>query len=97
MAAWTYILECADRSYYTGASTYIEQREAQHQDGVFGGYTSLRRPVKLVWSMEVQTIHDAIAMERRIKGWSRAKKQALIEGRYDDVPMLARKPRKPKG
>jgi len=93
LAAWTYILECADGSYYTGATTFLEQREAQHHDGTFGGYTSLRRPLKLVWSEEFQTIHDAITVERSIKGWSRAKKLALIEGRYDDLPLLAKKRR----
>ena len=89
MAVWVYILKCADGSYYAGCTTDLDQRLNQHSDGAFGGYTSLRRPVAMVWSNEFQNIHEAIGFERRIKRWSRLKKEALIRGDYDRLPELS--------
>ena len=81
MNAFVYILRCADGSYYVGSTrTSLEERMAQHDLGHFGGYTAKRRPVTLVWSQDFDRITDAIAAERRLKGWSRAKKEALIAG-----------------
>jgi putative endonuclease len=58
---------------------------SEHNEGVYGGYTSTRRPVTLVWAEHFLNITDAIAVERQIKGWSRAKKEALIRGDYDAI------------
>jgi predicted GIY-YIG superfamily endonuclease len=69
----------------------LEIRFAQHQSGYFGGYTSTRRPVVLVYSEYFERIVDAIAAERQVKGWSRAKKGALIAGRFDLLPALSRR------
>jgi putative endonuclease len=92
MGAWLYILLCADGSYYTGTTrTDLEIRIAQHQAGHFGGYTATRRPVALVYSEYFDRILDAIAAERQVKGWSRAKKEALIAGRFDLLPALSRR------
>ena len=91
MAAWVYILECADGSYYTGCTTNIDERYGQHQAGVMRAYTSTRRPVTMVWADEFQGIADAIDSERQIKGWSRAKKQALIRGDYAALPGLSKR------
>jgi putative endonuclease len=92
VGAWLYILLCADGSYYTGTTrTNLEIRLAQHQTGHFGGYTAARRPVALVYSEYFDRIVDAIAAERQIKGWSRAKKEALIAGRFDLLPALSRR------
>jgi predicted GIY-YIG superfamily endonuclease len=92
VGAWLYILRCADGSYYVGTTrTDLEVRLAQHQSGHFGGYTSTRRPVVLVYSDCFDRIVDAIAAERQIKGWSRAKKEALISGRFDLLPGLSRR------
>lgn len=89
--AWFYILRCADGSYYTGTTrTELELRIAKHQQGMFDGYTSDRRPVELVFSEYFERILDAIAMERRIKGWSRAKKETLIAGDFDRLRELSR-------
>jgi putative endonuclease len=90
MPSWVYILRCADRSYYTGCTTDLDQRLGEHQAGETPGYTSTRLPVDLVYAAEFQTIHDAIAAERRIKGWSRAKKEAMIGGRWEDLPALSK-------
>ena len=85
MAYIVYILECSDGSYYTGSTNDINNRLWQHQQGVeSSSYTYTRRPVKLVWtSEETQHYYDALRWERQIKGWSRAKKQALIRGEFD--------------
>ena len=92
MGAWLYLLLCAAGSYYTGTTrTDLEIRVAQHQSGHFGGYTPTRLPVALVYSEYFDRIVDAIAAERQIKGWSRAKKEALIAGKFDLLPALSRR------
>ena len=92
MTAWTYMLRCADGSFYVGCTTNLETRMAQHHAGTFAGYTCDRRPVTLVWSDECEDVLDAIAMERRIKGWNRAKKIALIQGDWDLIRALGLRP-----
>ncbi len=89
MAAWVYILRCVDKSYYTGCTTNIDQRFYEHQAGVFPGYTSSRRPVELVWLEEFPDINQAIDVERQLKGWSRKKKEALIQGDFNLLHELA--------
>ena len=63
---------------------------AQHNAGSFGGFTKRRRPVRLVYSQQFDRIVDAIAAERQLKGWSRAKKEALMSGDFDRLTVLAR-------
>ena len=95
MTAWAYMLRCADGSYYVGCTTNVDQRLGEHQAGTFGGYTASRRPVEMVWADEFPTIDDAIAVERQLKGWSRAKKEALIRGDFGRLPGLSKKGFKP--
>ncbi len=78
MAFWTYILRCADNSYYTGHTDDLERRIAQHQSGALRGYTHERRPVEFVWADEFQTREEALTNALKIKKWSRAKKEGLI-------------------
>jgi len=90
--AYVYILRCADGSYYCGTARHgMELRVAEHNSGVLGGYTSMRRPVVLMYSEWFQRITDAIAAERQIKGWSRAKKDALIRGEFGALPALSKR------
>ena len=89
MAAWVYMLRCADGSYYTGCTTNIDQRMNEHQAGVYRGYTSSRRPVDLAWLEEFADVNQAIDVERKLKGWSRKKKEALIKGDFDLIHELA--------
>ncbi len=99
MTAFAYMPRCADGSYYVGSArgAELERRIAEHQAGTYPGYTSRRRPVELVWSEHFDRITDAIAAERQIKGWSRAKKEALIRGDWATVSRLAaRRGGKPK-
>ena len=93
MNAWVYMLECADGSFYVGpARGSLEARIGQHQTGHFpGGYTASRLPVHLVWSQDFQRITDAVAFERQLKGWSRAKKNALIKNDYEEVSRFAKR------
>jgi predicted GIY-YIG superfamily endonuclease len=91
MAFWVYILHCADDSYYVGHTDDIEKRISEHESGELGGYTSTRRPVRVVFTEEVPSREEALASELRIKGWSRKKKQALIRGDWSEVSRLARR------
>jgi putative endonuclease len=92
MGAWLYILRCADGSYYTGTTrAELENGVAEHQAGTFGGYTSVRRPVELVFSEYFDTIADAISAERKIKGWSRAKKEALMVENFQRISELEKR------
>ncbi|MGD9542068.1 GIY-YIG nuclease family protein [Methylocystis sp.] len=96
--ASVYILLCADGSYYAGLTRKeIETRVSEHNLGINADYTTRRRPVKLVWSEHFELLIDAITTERRIKGWSRAKKEALIRGDYDALPALAARRNKKSG
>jgi putative endonuclease len=93
--AFLYIVRCSDGSYYAGtARTGLERRIAEHNSGSYGGYTATRRPVTLVFSQWFDRIVDAIAAERQVKGWSRAKKEALIRGDFEQLQILSRR-RKP--
>jgi predicted GIY-YIG superfamily endonuclease len=85
-----YILLCSDGSYYTGSAADVEKRVWQHQEGISKeAYTYTRRPVKLVWcSEEVDRYSDALRFERQIKGWSRAKKEALIRNDFDAIHQI---------
>jgi putative endonuclease len=87
---FVYILKCADGSYYTGVTSNLEQRINQHSSGLIKGYTSSRLPLSLVYSNRFTNVTDAITAEKQIKGWSRAKKQALINGNFDKLVQLSK-------
>ncbi len=89
---WIYILECTDGSYYTGNATNLESRLYQHQTGEGGNWTKGRLPVKMKFCQRMPSKEDAYLAEQQIKGWSRAKKKALIEGNWDLIKYLAKKP-----
>jgi predicted GIY-YIG superfamily endonuclease len=89
MAFYVYILWCSDGSYYTGHTDDLEARLAAHEKGTVPGYTSRRRPVSLVFSDQFHSREDALGRERQIKGWSRAKKQALIENNWGQLVTLS--------
>ena len=89
MTFWVYILRCADGSYYTGHTDNLQNRLAQHQSGACGGYTATRLPLNLVFSQECATREEALSAERQIKGWSRAKKEAMMRGDWREVSRLA--------
>ncbi len=89
MAFYVYILRCVDSTYYVDHTDDLDRRFAQHQSGELGGYTSKRLPVELVYSSDFPTREEAFGAEQRIKGWSRAKKEALINGDWNALRRLA--------
>jgi len=86
-----YILECADGSYYTGITRRsVEERVSEHAQGLIPNcYTYARRPVKLIFDEHYERIADAVAAERRIKGWSRAKREAYMRADFGTLAALA--------
>lgn len=86
---YVYFLRCADDSYYCGQTDSMDSRLQQHQEGKIG-YTSTRKPFELVWQGEFKTRLGAIEFEQQIKGWSRAKKEALIRGDWEGIKQLAK-------
>lgn len=80
---FVYIVECSDHSFYTGITNNLERRISEHNSGLLKGFTSKRLPVKLVYSERLLDINQAIKFEKQIKGWSRKKKQALIDGDFE--------------
>jgi putative endonuclease len=90
--AHLYTLRCSDGSYYCGTARQgLELRVVEHNSGTYGGYTSTRRPVTLIFSTWFERITDAIEAERQVKGWSRAKKEALMRGDFDALRALSRR------
>jgi putative endonuclease len=90
--AYLYIVRCSDGSLYIGTTrTTLETRIAQHNDGTFKGYTETRRPVVLVYAEWFDRITDAIENERKLKKWTRAKKEAFIRGDFASLRALARR------
>jgi len=86
------MLRCADGSYHVGSTRQpIEARLWEHNNLPLDGYTSTRRPVVLVLAESCDSIIDAVARERQIKGWSRRKKEALIVQAYEALPALCRR------
>jgi putative endonuclease len=86
--AIVYILRCADGSYYTGLTKQedVASRVWEHNNRVYAdAYTSVRLPVMLVYAEHYDLIIDAISAERRIKGWSRKKKEAMMAGDWQTL------------
>jgi putative endonuclease len=94
MAFYAYILLCADGKYYTGHTDDLEKRIGQHQSGLIQGFTSSRLPVTLMWVQDFPTRYEALDAELKIKGWSQAKKEALIRGDWGGVSFFAKPPKK---
>lgn len=91
-SSFVYILLCSDNTYYTGITENVYKRFEEQQSGKhFGSYTYGRRPLELVHFCHFMDITQAISFEKKIKKWSKAKKLALIENRFIDLPNLAKK------
>ncbi len=87
--AHMYILECADRSYYTGSTKDLTIRLWQHENGLGANYTANRLPVKLIYCEFFDRVADAFEREKQVQGWSRKKKQALMASDYNQLHQLA--------
>lgn len=89
MKGYMYILECKDGSYYTGSTNNLELRLNQHQNGEGANHTKKRLPVKLIYYEEFQRIDFAFYREKKVQGWSRKKKDALINNNTNELPLLS--------
>lgn len=89
MKGYMYILLCANGSYYTGSTIDLERRLTQHQNGEGANHTKKHLPVTLVYYEEYPRIDTAFYREKQVQGWSRKKKEALIERNSELLPELA--------
>jgi len=89
MKGYMYILLCSDGSYYTGSTNNLELRLQQHQNGEGANHTKKRLPVKLIYYEEYERVDLAFYREKQIQGWSRKKKEALMNGTPELLPELA--------
>nr|WP_315174732.1 GIY-YIG nuclease family protein [uncultured Flavobacterium sp.] len=90
--SYVYIIKCSDGTYYTGVTSNLAQRLFRHNIGYYPDcYTANRRPLELVFFCEFTDINLAIEKEKQIKKWSRAKKEALINGDFEALANLAKK------
>lgn len=87
---WLYIVKCSDGSYYTGTTSELEKRLSEHQAGIPGAYTFDKRPVEFVFTEGFSSWPEAVAREMQVKGWSRNKKEALIQGDWERLKNLAK-------
>jgi predicted GIY-YIG superfamily endonuclease len=88
---WVYILRCADGTLYDGHTYDPLTREQTHNEGRGGSYTALRRPVTIVYSEPHESLESALARERQLKRWTRAKKESLIAGDLRSLKHLSRR------
>jgi putative endonuclease len=87
---YVYILQCSDESYYTGVTNNIYRRLSEHNSGLHPeSYTATRRPLELVFVQKFKYINQAIAFEKQVKGWSRKKKEAIIQDNWEALKELA--------
>ena len=87
---YVYILQCSNGQYYTGSTKDLDIRLAQHQTGDGANFTKKHLPVKLVYYDEFARIDEAFYREKQIQGWSRKKKEALINGETNLLHNLAK-------
>ena len=90
MKGYMYILECSNGNYYTGSTKYLELRLQQHQNGEGANYTKKHGPVKLVYYETFDRIDTAFYREKQVQGWSRKKKEALINNATEELHELAK-------
>ena len=89
---YVYILRCSDKMYYAGITNNLSRRLFEHKNGKHpNSYTYSRRPIVLVYYCEFTDVNFAIETEKRIKKWSKVKKEALISGSYELLPNLSKK------
>jgi len=94
MSGCTYILRCSDGTYYVGSTNDLQRRLEDHAVGEGSAYTACRLPVTLVWCEEFSHVSEAFRWEKRIQGWSHAKREAHIEGGLDAIKGWSARERK---
>jgi putative endonuclease len=92
MNYYVYILNCADGKYYTGITNNLERRLKEHQQGINKNcYTFTRRPLELMYKINFTNPNEAIKWEKKIKDWSRKKKEALMTENWNDLIEFSKK------
>jgi putative endonuclease len=92
MQIWVYLLECADGRFYVGShrGPYPEDRVDEHNAGLYPkAWTYRRRPVRLIWAGDFEDPSEAVAFERQMKGWTRAKKIAFVTQDWEKLKALS--------
>jgi putative endonuclease len=87
---YRYILECGNGAYYTGSTKNLHRRLMQHQNGLGSNFTKKHLPVRLVYYEAYARIDYAFNREKQVQGWSRRKKEALINGKLSELKKLSR-------
>ncbi|AJW63979.1 GIY-YIG nuclease superfamily protein [Elizabethkingia miricola] len=88
---YVYIVKCSDNSYYTGMTNNLTRRIDEHNEGSNPeSYTHTGRPVELVFYSKFNEVEQAIAFEKQVKGWSRKKKEAIINDNWEMLPELSK-------
>jgi len=90
MKGYMYILKCSDGSYYTGSTKDLKKRIVGHQSGNAANHTRKHQPVELIYYEEFDRIADAFYREKQVQGWSRKKKEALINDTSHALPLLSK-------
>jgi putative endonuclease len=80
-----YIVRCSDNSLYTGITNDLHRRVKAHNEGRGAKYTSSRRPVVLVYEEQCRTKSAALKRETQIKGWTKARKEALVAAKLGSL------------
>lgn len=88
---FVYILECSDGRYYVGFSSDLPARIKTHQSGAGPAYTAARLPVKLTFYEQHSSQNAALRRERQLKGWTHAKKTALVQGDLEALRALSQR------
>ena len=88
---YVYILKCNDGTYYTGHTDNLAKRIAEHQAGKYEGYTASRLPVEVIFVQTFASRIEALEAERKLKDWSRKKKEALAYKGWDGIIALKKK------
>ncbi len=87
--AWVYMLKCSDGSFYVGSTKNLDGRMEQHASGKGVKCTATRLPITLIWACETERVDEAYGLEKQIQGWSRAKRLAVVDGRFEDLRGLS--------
>ena len=90
MKFYVYIIKCSNGSYYIGHTHNLHKRYVRHRIGTGAHHTAVNAPEEIVYTEQFDSEADAVRRERQLKRWSRAKKQALIDGRVEDLRRLSR-------
>ena len=79
---YVYIIECQNKTYYTGMTWKPDLRWTQHLAGLGAAYTAKHKVKKLVYLEEYEDLDEARIREKQIKDWSQQKKKKLINGEW---------------